>query len=284
MSFVRLFPDADYRHHLSVKRGDLAAFFASQPEHEEIMAERNRWLDEAPQTYAAALPSASPAIKETAQAVRREVAPALKEDALQAVVEIGRHLEPDIILLEKDEHGIFRVTAGCVCFPSSWSFPEKLGLPLDVIHTVVPDLNSAIGPPIARFLGKMQPGASWERSNWGLSASPERNQHPSRQTARLAPPISLDRVWLRVEDQILSVLPETKALLFGIRIVTISLTELRRTEPEAAAGLHRALATVSEEMATYKGVAAARHHVLQLLSEPDAVGSATLAKTSASST
>lgn len=263
MSFARLFPDADYRHHLSVKRGDLAAFFAPRSAHDEVIAERNRWLDAEPRNYAAALESAGPAIAEAAQVLG--VGTRAQTDPSETIAALGRELEPDIVLLEKNGDGLFGVVAGCVCFPSSWSFPEKLGLPLDSVHSVVPDLNSAIGGPISNFLGKIQPGASWERSNWGLSSSPALNQHPSRATPRLGPPLTLDRVWLRVEDQILSILPETGALLFGIRIVTLPLSQLREQEPQAAARLRRALATLSDKMAEYKNLAAARSEIVDLL-------------------
>ncbi|MFN2476713.1 MAG: heme-dependent oxidative N-demethylase subunit alpha family protein [Chthoniobacterales bacterium] len=263
MSFARLFPDADYRHHLSVKRGDLAAFFAHRPDHDELIAERRHWLDRDRDNYAAALDSAAPAIKETAEVIGAECSD--QHNASATIVRLGGQIEPDIVILEKNSDSAFRVVAGCVCFPSSWSFPEKLGLPLDAVHTVVPDLNSALGTPMARFLGKIQPGASWERSNWGLSSSPARNQHSSRNTPRLVPPLTLDRVWLRVEDQILSILPQTGALLFAIRIVTLPLSELRTREPDAAAGLRRALATLTDEMAAYKNLAAARDHIVALL-------------------
>ncbi|MGI8821188.1 MAG: heme-dependent oxidative N-demethylase subunit alpha family protein [Chthoniobacterales bacterium] len=260
MPFVSLFPDSDYRHHLSLKRGDLARFFAPQPDHAAVIAERNRWLDQNPELYSAALDSAAPIVAEAFAALHVP-----DENGASAVGSLGRHLEPDIILLEKNADGIFRVVAGCVCFPSSWSFPEKLGQPLDFIHGIVPDLNASIGPAIARFLGKMTPGAVWERSNWGLSASPERNQHPSRQIRRLTLPVTPDRVWLRVEDQILAILPETKALLFSIRIVTAPLAQVREEEPAAAAGLRRALETMPEEMARYKGFSAVRQEVARLL-------------------
>ncbi len=264
MSFAPLFPDADYRHHLSVKRGDLARFFAPREEHAEVIAERRRWLAEDAPFHAAALDSAEPIIREAARVLQIPLSSG--DDASEAILELGRAVEPDVILLEKNDDGIFRVAAGCVCFPSSWSFPEKLGQPLDFIHTIVPDLNAAIGPPIARFLSKLQPGAAWERSNWGLSASPERNQHPVRNTPRLVPPVALDRTWLRVEDQILAILPETRALLFGIRIVATPLSELQQQEPAAAVGLRRALATLSDDMARYKNISAVRSDLVDLLS------------------
>lgn len=265
MSLATLFPDSDFRHQLSVKRGSVADFFAPTAAHESILAERKRWLGESPETYAGALNSTGEIIDE-ASAVITPSAVSASGDPVQKMIELGGAVEPDIVLLQKSPDGTFRVVAGAVCFPSSWSFPEKMGMPLHDVHSVVPDLNAAIGPPIARFLDKMQPGVAWERSNWGLSASPERNQHPSRTIGPLHEPLSPERVWLRAEEQVLVVLPETRALLFGIRIVAPSLQELRAENPQLAAGLRRALETMSEEMARYKHFADVRPQLVALLS------------------
>ena len=269
MSFARLFPDADYQHHLSVKRGDARRFFAPTSEHEVIVAERARWLKESPYLYAGALESSQSIIEDAVDAMREwgainQVASEAK-DSLGQISALGAKIEPDVVLLEKNPDGVFRVVAGCVCFPSSWAFSEKLGKPLDSVHSVVPNLNSDIGAPISRYLDKIQPGTAWERSNWGLSSSPERNQHPSRNIARLKTPADLNHVWLRVEDQILTILPGTMALLFGIRIVTCRLSDLREEEPVTAAGLHRALATLPEEMARYKNISDVRAELIGLL-------------------
>ena len=59
-------------------------------------------------------------------------------------------------------------------------------------------------------------------------------------------------------------LPQTCALLFGIRLVNVSLAELKKF-PEAQAGLHRAIATMADEVPDYKNVTEARVHLLQLL-------------------
>ncbi len=262
MSFATLFPDADYRHHLSLKRGSVADFFAPTSEHQSIIAERQRWLAESPGTYAGAVQSAAASVTETAKLIAPRASTA---DPLRSIIRLGGEIEPDIVLLQKNGDGTFRVVAGCVCFPSSWSFPEKMGLPLPEVHSVVPELNASIGQSIERFLDKMRPGSAWERSNWGVSASAERNQHPSRGITRLRSPLSADSVWLRVEEQILAILPETEALLFGIRIVARTFGELRRAEPEAAAGLRRALVTITEKMARYKNIAHVRNELADLL-------------------
>ncbi len=265
MSLATLFPDSDFRHQLSVKRGSVADFFAPTAAHESILAERKRWLADSPESYFGALDSTGEIIDEAAALITPTAVWSASGDPIQKMIELGGAAEPDIVLLQKSADGTFRVVAGAVCFPSSWSFPEKMGMPLHDVHSVVPDLNAAIGPPIARFLDKMQPGIAWERSNWGLSASPERNQHPSRAIERLREPLSPEQVWLRAEEQILVVLPETKALLFAIRIVAPSLQELREENPQLAAGLRRALETMSEEMARYKHFAGVRPQLIDLL-------------------
>lgn len=258
-----LFPDVDYAHRLTVKRGDLRAFFAPTAEHDDVMAERRHWLRESPRDYAAANPEATPLIEETARMLAPDAA--ISGDAFRDLINIGCAVEPDIVLLKKGADDVFQVVGGCVCFPSSWSLPEKLGLPLDQVHSVVPNLNVSIGPPISRFLGKMQSGAAWERSNWGLSAVPDRNQHPARNLPRLQSPLNTHDVWLRIEDQVLSILPESSGLLFGLRIICKSIMQLRAEQPEIVTGLHRALSTMPDEMARYKGIANVRAELLELL-------------------
>lgn len=177
---------------------------------------------------------------------------------------IGEVLEPDFLLLKPDEAGEMKLLAGCVCFPSSWSLEEKMGRPLDFIHRVVPGLNEQLGKPIAQFCRRMTPDIAWLRANWGLSRSPELNQHPRRALPRLDATVKPDEVWLRVEHQALVALPRTGGLLFGMRVIVHSLAEVKRN-PAAAHGLHHALQTMPEAMAVYKGIAPARTALLEML-------------------
>jgi hypothetical protein len=151
-----------------------------------------------------------------------------------------------------------------VCFPSSWRFEEKVGKPLEVIHTPVPHLNEQLASPIHNFLSRIKPGAAWCRANWGLSRSPELNQHPARGLPKLRPPLREDEVWLRVEDQALIALPESRGVLFGIRMTVIPLAEVKR-HPAAARGLARALRTMPDAMLDYKSLLAAKEDLLRLL-------------------
>ena len=178
---------------------------------------------------------------------------------------LGEAWEPDYLLLKPDAvTGRFHLVGGCVCFPSSWRFEEKVGRPLEVIHTPVPHLNEQLASPIHNFLGRIKPGTAWCRANWGLSRSPELNQHPARGLPKLLPPLRVDEVWLRVEDQALVALPESRGVLFGIRMTVIPLAEVKR-HPTAARGLARALRTMPDAMLDYKSLLAAKGELLRLL-------------------
>ena len=189
----------------------------------------------------------------------------LKPSHLSRCLALGEAWEPDYLLLKQDAAtGRFHLVGGCVCFPSSWRFEEKVGQPLEVIHTPVPHLNEQLASPIHNFLSRLKPGSAWCRANWGLSRSPELNQHPARGLPKLGPPLREDEVWLRVEDQALVALPESRGVLFGIRMNVIPLAEVKR-HPAAACGLARALRTMPEAMLEYKSLLAAKGELLRLL-------------------
>jgi len=168
------------------------------------------------------------------------------------------------MILRPDDSGTFRLVAGCVCFPSSWSLADKIGRPLDFIHGVVPDLNAQLGRPIDSFLAKLKPGGALWRSNWGLSRSSEWNQHPSRDLPKLDAAVESNEVWLRVEHQVLVRLPQTGGILFGIRLDHHPLSHLQR-DAELRRRFRLALESMPEAMWEYKNAAKARMRLLELL-------------------
>lgn len=182
----------------------------------------------------------------------------------EGVLALGGALEPDFLLLSPDDTGAFRLRGGALCFPTGWALEEKLGHTLDFIHGVVPGLNAALAAPIHQFLAKVKPGVAFLRDNWGLAASDELNLHPARRVPPPAPPVALDRLWLRVEHQALVALPRHGGVAFGIRIAVHRLDAVVR-DPVAAAGLRRALATMPVGMAAYKRLDAVREQVIALL-------------------
>lgn len=262
-----IFVPADYQHRLRLGRCPSECYFANESNEPDLLAERTRWIREAPERHAIALPEAGPALRELAELAARwsgstpEIPPGA--DAAAIIARIGDLLEPDLILLGAQDTS-FRMLAGSVCFPSSWSPEDKLGLPLAQIHGIVPDLNAELGSAIDGFLARLKPGAAWIRANWGLSASPERNQHPARKLPRLQLPLTADGIWVRIEHQALIRLPRSGFILFGIRIDQRPLSAFSSSAQQAE-NLGRALRTMPRSMAAYKGLDAVRDAVMELL-------------------
>lgn len=257
---------------MRVRRGDAARFFSSSPNAAGLLLERAHWLDSAPQMHATVLPEATPLVDAVIQMAFGwgTITAAQKEqlekthDSRERCLLLAKIWEPDFLLLQPDGKGRFILVAGAVCFPSSWALEEKMGQPVEAIHGPVPTLNKSMGGSIGTFLNKIQPGSAWERDNWGLAGSVELNQHPARKLLRLQPPVDLEHVWLRIENQILVGLPENLGLLFGIRLEQHRLADLAQ-DGEAAAGLIRGLETMPDGVANYKGLGLARTEIIRQL-------------------
>jgi len=265
MRLEELFPDGDYRHHLTLRRAAPGDFFAPQDPAGAVLGERIRWLAAEPARYAALEPGGEALLREfTALLPAWGVAGAeTTAPGGGSIADLGRRLEPDILLLARDEAGDFRLRGGALCFPTGWALTEKLGQTLDVIHGVVPGLNAALGPSINQMLGGMKPGVAYLRDNWGIAASDELNLHPVRAIPPPQPPVALERLWLRVEHQALVALPATRGIAFGIRIALHRLD--RVMQGAAGPGLRRALASMSAEMADYKRLDKVRLHLVNVV-------------------
>jgi len=275
-ALAELFPDADFRHHLTLRRAVAGEFFAPSSANDEVLRERRQWIASAPHRYANLTDEGGPLVAEFLDLcttwkflpirlhATRGSGHEPSDRATKLVEELGGELEPDFLLLSPDQNGGFRLHAGALCFPTGWALEEKLGHTLEFIHGVVPGLNSALGSPINQFLSKLKPGVAFERDNWGLSASAELNQHPVRALPAPATPVTLDRIWLRVEHQIVVALPETRGVVFGIRIANHRLDQMGG-EGAAIRGLIRALRTMPDSMAKYKRFASIRAELIEQL-------------------
>lgn len=157
----------------------------------------------------------------------------------------------------------------CVCVPSHWAPEDKLGRSLADVHAPVADsarLQAASHPLVALATG----GGRWERWVWSLSPSPRHDQHPRRHAP--APwPTSADPAafaqgcWLRTERQtFFPVGGGTLQAVFTIRVQLQPLAQAVDT-PARARRLHGSLASMSDAVLAYKGLAPARPRLLQWL-------------------
>ena len=258
-SLLELFPDRDFRFHLTLRKGEPVDFFRSADAHGAEREERRRWLTADPEKYTALLPDAAPLFGEFLElcAAWNLVNGSAIDATEVGLREIGALLEPDLLFLAPDQAGQFRLRGGVLCFPTGWSLRERLSQTLDSIHGVVPGLNPALGSQISQFLSRLKPGVAFLRDNWGIVSTDELNYHPSRDLPPPMLPVQLSSLWLRVEHQALMVLPKSKGVVFGIRISRHRLDECVH-QPGVAAGLARELETMPLPMAVYKRLDAVR--------------------------
>lgn len=168
----------------------------------------------------------------------------------------GRLVQEDLCLMQKDR-GEWRLTAASVCFPTRWRLADKIGRPLEAIHAPVPGFQERLGRPVVRFFDTLRQDRPVWRLNWSLLDDPALYQPGGHGRKREDPEITSEnageKIWLRVERQTLSRLPETAAVLFTIRIHRWPLKRLARL-PEAAARLKASLETMPPALQHYKSV------------------------------
>jgi dimethylamine monooxygenase subunit A len=263
---ARLFSGESFRFQMGLRRSANQPFFGNGNSDGSLLRERQHWLQSSPHDYTAMLPEGMALLDEAiafakAAGVAAEIEKA--EPPFDRCVELGKSWEPDFLLLNR-EGAEFRLRGGCVCFPSFWTLAEKIGHPVDFIHSAAPTLNATIGPQIQVFLQRLKPGEVWERSNWGLAATCDLNCHPNRNLPRLQAGVKLHDVWLRVEDQAFVILPETQGLLFGIRVSVDRVGDLV-AQPDFRSGLLRFLETMPHDVSRYKGIENPREGLLAQL-------------------
>lgn len=175
----------------------------------------------------------------------------------------------DLIVMRRGDDG-WRLAAGSLCFPSSWSLVEKFGKPLQDIHAPVPGFGPGTRSAdlINRMFDGLQ-GQAVERYNWSIQAG-DALYHPlsgqqriDRATGRPTkfPDGDIDgRAFIRVERQTLRKLPVSKDILFTIRIHMDPLKVLERHPDRAilAESFAAQLEAMEEDQLDYKGLTADR--------------------------
>lgn len=183
----------------------------------------------------------------------------------------ARLVQEDLILLQRDAGG-WRLTAGVVCFPSSWRVRDKFGRPVEEIHAPVPGFGPGTRPAelITRMFDNLrseQPMLRWNWSLYGDDLLP--HPLPSPTSRRYGEGERADHVFLRTERQTLRRLPETGAILFTVRIGIdpLELLERHPSRGTIAQALTRQLWELSDAQLDYKGMTTERERLVRRLAE-----------------
>lgn len=157
-----------------------------------------------------------------------------------------------------------------VCLPSHWAPTEKVGRHFAQVHAPVADNATllAAGEHLMKLVCAAQ---RWERFVWTFTPSAQHDQHPQRQPRRAWPPHAdmhtlAMQTWLRCERQSFIPLPQRQQAVF---LIHVDMRPLARAaaEREHARRLHDALASMSDAVLAYRGLAEPRERLLAWLAE-----------------
>src|SRR4051812_42488715 len=111
MTLSELFPETDYRFSMRFERKPPQEFFASTKNSSSLLAERCRWLNSAPATYAGLITEGRALLEEAIHLAQSWGAVELADFSLHPerawdnCLSLGKRLEPDFLLLQPDAAG-----------------------------------------------------------------------------------------------------------------------------------------------------------------------------------
>jgi hypothetical protein len=185
-------------------------------------------------------------------------------------------VQEDLILMRRDDTG-WRLAAGSLCFPSSWSLTEKSGKPLQQIHEPVPGFGP--GTRRAELINRMfdgLQGQTVERFNWSIQAdnalyhplsNVERIDRATNRPTRFPDGDVNAHAFIRVERQTLRKLSTSRDILFTIRIHLDPLAVLARHPDRATLAVSFAaqLEALDLDQLDYKGLTSDRDRLISVL-------------------
>ncbi|MET0940067.1 MAG: heme-dependent oxidative N-demethylase subunit alpha family protein, partial [Mesorhizobium sp.] len=174
----------------------------------------------------------------------------------------------------------WRLVAGSLCFPSSWSLTEKFGKPLELIHEPVPAFGSGTRNAglITRIFDNMLVEQPVERFNWTLQSGNDlyhplsgrqRDERAETRPSKFPGDEHLAKAFIRVERQTLRKLPVSRDILFTIRICLDPLRALSE-HPDGgriAMAFADQLSALDLAQLDYKGLTADRDRLISVLME-----------------
>jgi hypothetical protein len=177
----------------------------------------------------------------------------------------GRLVAEDLCLLEARADS-YVLTGASLCSPARWRLAEKMGQPLIAIHAPVPGYAECLDAPVERFFAAVKPGRLVGRLNWGIADDPAPFQPVARiAAADITSANAGERLWLRVERQILRRLAHSGAVVFSIRTHITRLDRVIASVAEAQS-LALAIRSMPHAMQTYKQIAPVAEPLLGWLS------------------
>lgn len=133
----------------------------------------------------------------------------------------GCLVQEDLCLHEKSADGEYVLTAGVLCFPSSWTLSEKVGRSLSAVHGPVVEYDENIAKRVQRLFDGIQSGRPVWRFNLLHYIRPDLYQPRKEADARRVDQDYGSGDYTRTEHQSLVRMPKTGSVLFSIHTYII---------------------------------------------------------------
>ncbi|KAH7362576.1 hypothetical protein B0T11DRAFT_281053 [Plectosphaerella cucumerina] len=183
----------------------------------------------------------------------------LREDPMAIA---ARLVQDDLAIMIERPDGQYYLLAGAILLAGFWRLSDKLGMPLEKIHTSgdVPHYNEKLHRGMANFFKRLRCDQLYARNNyfiqvddslpWSWSIGDEDSTEVSWSTAEKDR--AVQHHWFRSERQTLRRLPKTKAVIFTIRTYFHPITDIAQ-EDYVPGRLASAIRSWDEKVSIYKG-------------------------------
>ncbi|KAG0137982.1 hypothetical protein HOY82DRAFT_547201 [Tuber indicum] len=183
----------------------------------------------------------------------------LREDPVQMA---ARMVQDDLVIMIEGKDGQYYLQAGSILLAGFWRLEDKLGMPLDEIHTTgdVPGYREKLAKGMNNFFARVMPGGPVIRNNyfmqaddclaWSHSIGSEDGGQIGWYTSEANK--GIEHYHFRSERQTLRRLPRSGGVVFTIRTYFLPITEMAK-EPYAPGRLASAIRSWGDDVAKYKG-------------------------------
>lgn len=174
---------------------------------------------------------------------------------------LNKNIEEDFLLLLKDNPNNldkeYKLKASINGFPAG--FDPKVGhnQPISFIHSPVPQYPSRLQTSMHKFFNNLQPKDLWVRHNWSIQTNAKKfnldslhGREGEKITQLKSHEINFDETFLRVERQIFTRLPKSRANLMTIRTYLTPISQIKQEglAPDLIFGID----SLPDDLAFYK--------------------------------
>lgn len=199
-----------------------------------------------------------------------------REFSEDPMVMAAKMVQDDLAIMIEGTDGNYYLKAGAIILPGFWRFKDKIGMPLNQIHTSgdVPKYQEKLQSGMTKFFTRLTCEKPVVRNNyfiqtddslgWSTSIGDESSDVVGWYTSQ--PATTPDQIYYRSERQSLRRLPKSGAVVFTIRTYFCSMTEMC-TEPYIPRRLLNGIESWTEDVREYRGYEKFKDVLLPYLEE-----------------